>query len=97
MITAKFNLRDIKNEAMNAAVFNRGLDYYNNGMVHNTRVEYNGLIEDGYTIYSLVCGSYRNLYDVSIDIDDEGKIDTYNCTCPSCIEGYWACKHEKQG
>lgn len=77
-----YTVADVRS-AVDGAVYARGRDYVDSGMVHQ-------LIVRGDTLYAAVEGSQYEPYQVRIDLAD-GAIGDADCTCPYDWGGW--CKH----
>ena len=66
------------------AIYRRGLEYYKEGRVHL-------YVRDNNELVSVVDG--EEVYNVSIHLDDEGRITDTLCTCPYYTTMDCACKH----
>ena len=74
--------KNIRTIAADSGVLERGYDYYLSGNVASLEVV-------GDTLQAEVEGSYANMYDVMVAVDEDGGIEA-ECDCP--YDG-WACKH----
>ena len=66
------------------AIYRRGLEYFKEGRVHL-------YVRDDNELVSVVDG--EEVYNVSIHLDDEGRITDTLCTCPYYTTMDCACKH----
>lgn len=82
----KITQRDIKNLATNQKVFYRGMEYFDDGLVENFRVE---AVTN--TFRAVVCGGEN--YQVEVTWDDQGNIDDMFCECRAFVKYDGACKH----
>lgn len=83
------NIKQIKECATNGIIFERGVDYYENGHVKNYHLH----ISDIISLKAEVIGSLNSIYHVSADIDQNGKLIDYNCQCPAFNTYKGCCKH----
>ncbi len=67
-----------------AAIYRRGLEYYKEGRVHL-------YVRDKNEIVSVIDG--EEVYNVSIHLDDDGRVTDSLCTCPYYTTMDCACKH----
>ena len=65
-------------------IYRRGLEYFKEGRVHL-------YVRDNNELVSVVDG--EEVYNVSIHLDDDGKVTDFLCTCPYYTTMDCACKH----
>ncbi|MCE5286891.1 MAG: DEAD/DEAH box helicase [Pelosinus sp.] len=76
----------IKRQAAMGSSYKKGCHYYAAGHVED--IEF---IPDKNLFVAQVAG--REIYDISIQFDEDNKIESYDCDCPAFYEYNGACKH----
>ncbi|MDF2676230.1 MAG: helicase [Bacillota bacterium] len=91
-----FNINDIKSCAENTETYNRGLEYYRNNNVGNLTITKHFNQEKmsfDSTYSSKIKGNYVSAYDTSVNLDEDGDVNDFDCNCAAFLENSGSCKH----
>lgn len=83
------NIKQIKAQANNDITFERGIDYYENGNVHNYKLN----VTDTINIEAEVIGSLNRIYQVYAIINQNNELNEYSCECQAFKTYKGCCKH----
>jgi hypothetical protein len=84
-----FNINDIKSCAENTETYNRGLEYYRNNNVGNLTITKHFNQEKmsfDSTYSSKIKGNYVSAYDTSVNLDEDGDVNDFDCNCAAFLE-----------